>query len=78
MTPPPLPQSRAYAATLRLLGRPPRWIDLPDRPPILAVERRIGPMPLSYLPRAHLRGAGADLARQIPRSALTILVPEAR
>lgn len=72
----PLQQSDRYAATLGLLGRSTQLHDDGSGPPVLSVRRRFGPVSVSYLPRADLTGTRVRILRDLPRTALRLVLPE--
>ena len=71
----PLQQSARYAAALRLMGRAVTEIET-EGPPVLMIRRRLGPLPLAYLPRADFSGGRAAVLSALPRGTVRLVIPE--
>lgn len=72
----PLQQSPRYAAASRLMGRRVVPIMPNGGPPLIAVTRKIGPMPTLLLPRADLSGDRGGHIRALPRHMARVVIPD--
>jgi hypothetical protein len=73
MMPPPLPQSATYADTLTMMGRQADRLSTPEGRPVVMLRRRVGPVPVCYLPRPDLGHQRAEVLRHLPAHA-TVLI----
>lgn len=72
----PLQQSRQYAAALRLMGCEVTVLERPDAPPVVALNRRVGPLRFCYLPRADLRRSRHWALSDLSPTATRLIIPD--